>query len=62
MGTLGQRMSTLPATPRGPESVRAQAFLAALRDPIARLAREHGPVDFTLPSHGTVLSDPLCVR
>jgi DNA-3-methyladenine glycosylase II len=37
----------------------ALAFLADLDDPIARLAREHGPVDFTLPSHGLVLPDPL---
>jgi DNA-3-methyladenine glycosylase II len=37
----------------------AQAFLAALEDPIARLAREHGPVDFTVPSHGVVLPDHL---
>jgi DNA-3-methyladenine glycosylase II len=37
----------------------AHAFLAALDDPIARLAREHGPVDFALPSHGLVLRDPL---
>lgn len=37
----------------------AQAFLAALDDPLARLAREHGAVDFSLPSHGVVLRDPL---
>jgi DNA-3-methyladenine glycosylase II len=37
----------------------AQSFLASLDDPLARLAREHGPVDFSLPSHGLVLSDPL---
>ena len=41
------------------EAVTAQAFLAGLDDPLARLAREHGPVDFTLPSHGAVLPDPL---
>lgn len=37
----------------------AHRFLASLEDPIARLAREHGPVDFALPSHGLVLRDPL---
>jgi DNA-3-methyladenine glycosylase II len=41
------------------DAVTAQAFLAGLDDPLARLAREHGPVDFTLPSHGAVLPDPL---
>jgi DNA-3-methyladenine glycosylase II len=41
------------------EAAAAQAFLAALDDPLARLAREHGPVDFSLPSHGLVLRDPL---
>ena len=41
------------------EARSAQRFLAALDDPIARLAREHGPVDFTLPSHGLVLPDHL---
>ena len=40
-------------------AVAAQAFLASLEDPLARLAREHGPVDFTLPSHGVVLPDHL---
>jgi len=43
----------------GDEAEAAQTFLAALADPIARLAREHGPVDFSLPSHGLVLHDPL---
>jgi len=37
----------------------AQAFLAGLDDPLARLARHHGAVDFTLPSHGVVLPDHL---
>ncbi|MDE3132767.1 MAG: DNA-3-methyladenine glycosylase 2 family protein [Acidobacteriota bacterium] len=41
------------------EAGEAQAFLAALDDPIARLAREHGRVAVTLPSHGVVLPDPL---
>jgi DNA-3-methyladenine glycosylase II len=41
------------------EADAAQAFLAALADPLARLAREHGTVDFSLPSHGLVLRDPL---
>jgi DNA-3-methyladenine glycosylase II len=41
------------------EAEAAQAFLAALDDPIARLAREHGPVDFQLASHGLVLPDHL---
>jgi DNA-3-methyladenine glycosylase II len=41
------------------EAEAAQAFLAALNDPLARLAREHGAVDFSLPSHGVVLRDPL---
>jgi DNA-3-methyladenine glycosylase II len=41
------------------EAEAAQTFLATLDDPIARLAREHGPVDFSLPSHGLVLHDPL---
>ncbi|HWE59511.1 MAG TPA: hypothetical protein VG228_07425 [Solirubrobacteraceae bacterium] len=41
------------------EAAAAQAFLAALDDPLARLAREHGPVDFSLPSHRLVLRDPL---
>lgn len=40
-------------------AIEANAFLAALDDPIARLAREHGAVDFSLPSHGLVLRDPL---
>ena len=40
-------------------AVEAQRFLATLEDPIARLARQHGPVDFTLPSHGLVLPDHL---
>jgi DNA-3-methyladenine glycosylase II len=37
----------------------ARDFLAPLEDPIARLAREHGPVDFTVPSHAVVLPDHL---
>ena len=37
----------------------ARRFLAALDDPIALLARAHGPVDFTVPSHVTVLPDDL---
>ena len=41
------------------EAEAAHAFLAALDDPIARLAREHGPVDFRLASHGLVLPDHL---
>ena len=41
------------------EAEAARAFLAALDDPLARLAREHGAVDFSLPSHGVVLRDPL---
>lgn len=52
-------MSTPAAEPTQPGALDAQAFLAALDDPIARLAREHGPVDFTLPSHGLVLPDHL---
>lgn len=52
-------MSTPTAQPAQPDALDAQAFLAALDDPIARLAREHGPVDFTLPSHGLVLPDQL---
>jgi DNA-3-methyladenine glycosylase II len=51
---------TTPYPPPAPaESRDAQAFLAALDDPIARLAREHGAVDFTLPSHGLALADQL---
>jgi len=52
-------MSTHAVAPTQTEAEAAQAFLAALDDPIARLAREHGPVDFTLPSHGVVLPDHL---
>ncbi|HWD70881.1 MAG TPA: hypothetical protein VG293_11870, partial [Solirubrobacteraceae bacterium] len=52
-------MSTPTAEPAQPDALDAQAFLAALDDPIGRLAREHGPVDFTLPSHGLVLPDHL---
>jgi DNA-3-methyladenine glycosylase II len=44
---------------RQDEAAAAQAFLAAVDDPLARLARQHGPVDFSLPSHGLVLRDPL---
>jgi DNA-3-methyladenine glycosylase II len=48
------------ATPeRQDEAAAAQAFLAALDDPLARLAREHGRVDFTYPSHDLVLPDHL---
>jgi DNA-3-methyladenine glycosylase II len=32
-------------------------FLRGLDDPIAALARDHGPVDFTLPSHGQIPDD-----
>lgn len=52
-------MSAPAARPSHPEASVALAFLARLDDPIARLAREHGPVDFTLPSHGLVLPDHL---
>ena len=45
--------------PEQGEADTAQVSLAALDDPIARLAREHGPVDFTVPSHGLVLPDHL---
>ena len=48
----------MPGSQRG-EAEAAQAFLATLDDPIARLAREHGPVDFQLASHGVVLPDHL---
>lgn len=41
------------------EADAALAFLAGLDDPLARLARQHGPVDFTRPSHDLLLSDPL---
>ncbi len=37
----------------------AHAFLISLDDPIAQLARDHGQIDFTLPSHGLVLDDHL---
>lgn len=37
----------------------ACAFLGGLDDPIARLAEEHGPVDFTLPSYDRAPTDPL---
>jgi DNA-3-methyladenine glycosylase II len=52
-------MSAATPDPQPDDAAEAQAFLAALDDPIARLAREHGPVDFSLPSHGLVLRDPL---
>lgn len=42
--------------------LQAQAaydHLVTLNDPIAAVVREHGPVDFSLPSHGLVLEDPL---
>jgi DNA-3-methyladenine glycosylase II len=38
---------------------RAYAFLSTLNDPIAQLARDHGPIDFTLPSHDLTLADHL---
>lgn len=53
------QMTTPSLRSAAAESRDAQAFLAALDDPIARLAREHGAVDFTLPSHGLELADPL---
>jgi DNA-3-methyladenine glycosylase II len=37
----------------------AYSFLTTLDDPIAQLARDHGPIDFMLPSHGLVLDDHL---
>jgi DNA-3-methyladenine glycosylase II len=37
----------------------AYDFLASREDPIAELARVHGPVDFTLPSAGARLPDHL---
>jgi DNA-3-methyladenine glycosylase II len=52
-------MSTQILDSRDGEPDAANAFLAGLDDPIARLAREHGAVDFSLPSHGLVLRDPL---
>lgn len=52
-------MSTPPGRPTVSDARSAQAFLAALDDPIGRLARERGVVDFTLPSHGLVLADQL---
>jgi DNA-3-methyladenine glycosylase II len=52
-------MSARIVQSRDGEAGAAHAFLAALDDPLARLAREHGAVDFSLPSHGLVLRDPL---
>jgi DNA-3-methyladenine glycosylase II len=52
-------MNAQPAQPLSAEADAAHAFLGGLDDPIARLAREHGAVDFSLPSHGLVLRDPL---
>jgi DNA-3-methyladenine glycosylase II len=52
-------MTTRELQSQRDQAGQAQTLLAALNDPIARLAREHGPVDFTLPSHGLVLHDPL---
>ena len=40
-------------------ALEAQAFLAGLDDPIARLATTHGPVAAWLPSHGVVPEDAL---
>lgn len=37
----------------------AYEFLISLDDPIAELARDHGQIDFRLPSHGLVLGDHL---
>jgi DNA-3-methyladenine glycosylase II len=37
----------------------AYEFLITLDDPIAQLARDHGEIDFRLPSHGLVLDDHL---
>lgn len=41
------------------EHAAAHRFLASLDDSIALLARAHGPVDFTVPSHGAALPDHL---
>lgn len=41
------------------EAAAARAFLSSLHDPIAELAHEHGVIDFTVPSHGLILSDHL---
>lgn len=40
-------------------ALAAYEFLTTLEDPIAELARAHGPVDFTLPSYGARLPDHL---
>jgi DNA-3-methyladenine glycosylase II len=48
-----------PAHSATPEAAVAQAFFEALDDPIAALALAYGPVDFTIPSHGLSLPDPL---
>jgi DNA-3-methyladenine glycosylase II len=40
-------------------SQTAYEFLGALDDPIAVLARDHGPVDFSLPSYATAPPDHL---
>ncbi len=40
-------------------ALAAYEFLASREDPIAELARAHGPVDFTLPSYGARLPDHL---
>jgi DNA-3-methyladenine glycosylase II len=51
---VGPTIDSQPA-----DAAAAQAFRAVLDDPLARLAREHGAVDFMLSSHGLVLHDPL---
>lgn len=40
-------------------ALAAYDFLASREDPIAEVARVHGPVDFTLPSYGARLPDHL---
>ncbi len=52
-------MSARQVQPEQDQPGHAHTFLAGLDDPIARLAREHGRVDFMLPSHGLVLPDHL---
>lgn len=49
----------LDSAPGSAQSMAAHQFLASLDDPIAELARAHGPVDFALPSHGVAPPDHL---
>src|SRR5579875_2349931 len=59
MSATGAPLERDRAAPTDERAVTAQRFLASLDDPIAQLARTHGPVDFTQPSYGPAPPDHL---